>query len=127
MPSIEEEEFQEIQKEITDPDPNIRGMAAVELGSFAGDNPVYKDRSIILLQKALNDPDADVRTSAKKSLEILEGKRVVDLGKQVIGFGYIPDEYREERPEVDQKQMILSCICCIVMIVVVIFLFFPPW
>ena len=124
VPLPEEEEFQEIQLEMTDPDPNIRGMAVIELGSFAGDYPNYKDRCVSLLQKALNDPDADVRNSAQKSLGQIEGKQLIDPGKQIIGFGYIPDEYREKRPEVDQKQMILSCVCCIVMIVTIILIFF---
>ncbi|NVM54464.1 MAG: hypothetical protein HWN66_12240 [Candidatus Helarchaeota archaeon] len=122
MQSPEVEEFQRIQKELMDEDPIVRGMAAVDLADFASEHPEYKDRSILLLQKAMNDPDYDVVFSAKKSLDLIEGKQVMEPGKRVIGFGYIPEEYREERPEINQKQMILSCVCCIAVIVTIIIL-----
>ncbi len=123
MPSPEQEEFQTIRKEIADEDPIVRGIAAVDLGSFASDHPEYKDRSISILLKMLDDPDADVRTSAKKSLDMLEGKPMLEPRREVIAFGFLPEEYREKRPEIDRKQMIISCICCITLILVMIFLF----
>ena len=49
------QEFREIQAEAQDEDPNIRGMAAIELGSFAGEHPEYRDRIISILQNMLND------------------------------------------------------------------------
>ena len=115
------QEFREIQAEAQDSDPNIRGMAAIEFGSFAGEHPEYKDRIVSILENMLNDPDADVRKSAQTSLAQLQGKEIFVPGQQVIGFGYVPEEYRQ--PEVDQKQMILSCVCCIAMIIALSLMF----
>jgi len=118
-------EFREIQKELTDEDPIVRGLAAVDLGSFASEHPEYKDQAIVLLEKCLNDPDEDTRVSAKKSIDMIQGKKIIEAeeGKQVIAFGYLPEEY--QRPQVNSKQSLLSCVCCIVLIVsiIVIFLF----
>ncbi|HUX99746.1 MAG TPA: hypothetical protein VMV49_09350 [Candidatus Deferrimicrobium sp.] len=122
MKSSEEAEFQELREEITGTDPIVRGVAAVDLGSFALDYPIYQTQIIRLLEQALNDPDADVRDSAKKSLDLIAGKEVVEPTKQVIGFGYLPQEY-QEKPEVNQKQIILNCVCCIVMIVTIVLVF----
>ena len=123
MPATETEaEFQELRTEITDEDPVVRGIAAIDFGTFALDHPEYEDRVITLLERALNDPDSDVRTSAQHSLDQIAGKTtIVEPGRKIIGFGYMPDEY--QRPEVDQKQMILSCVCCIVLIVAMILMF----
>ncbi len=115
-------EFQELQNEIRDEDPIVRGMAAVDLGAFALEHPDYKDQIVSLLEQLLDDPDSDVRSSAKASLDQIHGKQpILDQGKQIIAFGYVPEEYRQ--PEVDQKQMILSCVCCIIMIVAFILMF----
>ncbi|NVM30398.1 MAG: HEAT repeat domain-containing protein [Candidatus Helarchaeota archaeon] len=123
MLSPEEEEFREMQEELTDEDPNMRGMAAVDLGAFAIEHPRFKERCVVLLQRALNDLDPDVRSSAQKSLQEIEGKPIVESGGQIIAFGYMPKEHQEERPEIDQKQMIISCICCITLIVTVVMMF----
>ncbi|MFX1295812.1 MAG: hypothetical protein ACFFD2_13290 [Promethearchaeota archaeon] len=110
------EEFQELLKEIHDPDSIVRGMAAIDLGSFASDHIEYKDRTILILQDIiLNDLDDDVRKSAQNSILQLQGK-TIESSHQVIGFGYVPQEY--QKPEVNQKQMIISCVCCIFMIVI---------
>jgi hypothetical protein len=123
MPPTEiEAEFQELRDEITDEDAVVRGMAAVDFGTFALDHPEYKDRVIVLLERALNDPDNDVRTSAQQSLDQIAGKTtLLEPGRKVIGFGYLPENYQQ--PEVDQKQMILSCVCCIILIVSIVLMF----
>jgi hypothetical protein len=111
-------EFRELQSEIRDSDPIVRGMAAIELGSFAIDHPEYKDRIIVMLEDAvLHDSNEDVRQSAQNSLAQLRGEKEFVVPGQVIGFGYLPEEHRQ--PEVDQKQMIISCVCCIIMIVTI--------
>lgn len=129
-PQTPEEEFQVIQKEITDEDPVVRGIAAVDLGSFGTEHPEYKDQAIALLEKCLNDPDDDVRTSAQTSLDLVSGKQILEAeegGKQVIAFGYLPEEY--QHAEAPSKQSWVSCICCIVMLVILIitmvYLFLP--
>lgn len=119
----EEQEFQELQKECKDTDATIRGVAAVDLGSFATEYPAYKERCVMLLQGLLHDTDADVRDSAKSSLDVIEGKEVIVPGQRIIGFGYIPEEYREAQPEVNKRQMIISCVCCIMLIVMFFLLF----
>jgi hypothetical protein len=113
-----QEEFREMQTEITDEDPIVRGMAAVDLGSFACEHPEYKDQAIALLEKSVNDPDEDVRTSATRSLEMIAGKKMIEAeeGKQIIGFGYLPEEY--QRPETGSKQSLMSCVCCIALILI---------
>ncbi len=116
------EEFEELKNEILDEDPIVRGMAAVDLGPFASEHPEYQEEIISILEKALNDPDADVQNSAKTSLAMIEGKPIIEQSdKQIISFGYVPQEYRQ--PEVNQKQMAISCICCIVLIVVISLIF----
>ncbi|MHA1267635.1 MAG: HEAT repeat domain-containing protein [Candidatus Helarchaeota archaeon] len=127
MSAPEEEEFQEIQREASDEDPTIRGMAAIDLGSFAIEHSEYKGQCISILEHLLNDTDADVRRSAQKSLELIEGKTLIEPGKKVIGFGYVPEVYQEERPEIDKRQAILSCVCCIMMIIVIILFFTVFW
>jgi len=117
-PQTPEEEFREIQKEITDQDPVVRGIAVVDLGSLGSEHLEYKDQAIALLEKCLNDPDADVRISAQNSLDLINGKKIIEAeeGKQIIAFGYLPQEY--QRPEAGSKQSLISCVCCIVIIIV---------
>lgn len=120
-PSTPEEEFREMQKEISDEDPVVRGLAAVDLGSFAIEHPEFKDQALVLLEKCLNDPDEDARMSAKKSIDMIQGKKIIEAepeGKQVIAFGYLPEEYRP--PEAASKQSLLSCVCCLILIVTII-------
>jgi hypothetical protein len=119
-PSSPEEEFRRIQKEISDEDPVVRGIAAVDLGSLATENPEFKDQALALLEKCLNDPDEDMRMSAQNSIDMIQGKKIVEAeeGKQVISFGYLPEEYRT--PEAGSKQSLLSCVCCMILITVII-------
>ncbi|MHA1131941.1 MAG: HEAT repeat domain-containing protein [Candidatus Helarchaeota archaeon] len=122
VPDTVESEFRELQDGIVDEDPIVRGMAAIDFSTFALEHPDYKDRTISLLQRALNDPDEDVRINAQQSLNQIEGKKtLLEPGKQIIGFGYVPEQYRQT--EVDTKQMVLSCVCCIILIVVMILMF----
>ncbi|MDD1778042.1 MAG: hypothetical protein LUQ65_07710 [Candidatus Helarchaeota archaeon] len=119
-PSSPEEEFREMQKEIADEDPVVRGLAAVDLGSFAMEHPEFKDQALILLEKCLNDPDPDTQLSAKKSIDMIQGKQIIEAeteGKQVISFGYLPEEYRQ--PQANTKQSMLSCVCCIILMIVI--------
>lgn len=124
-PSSPEQEFREMQQEISDPDPVVRGLAAVDLGSFAVEHPEYKDRALTLLEKCLNDPDEDTRTSAKKSIDMIQGKKIIEAeeGKHLIAFGYLPEEY-QQRPEANTKQTLLSCICCAVLIITIVVIMF---
>ena len=125
-PSNPEQEFSEIQKEISDEDPVVRGLATVDLGSLATDHPEFKDRALILLEKCLNDPDPDTRISAQKSIDMIQGKKIIEAetteGKQVIAFGYLPEQYRP--PEASSKQSLLSCVCCMILIITIIVTFF---
>ena len=123
MSSDVEADFQDLRKELTDPDPIVRGVAAVDLGSFALEYPEYKEQVIFILEKALNDPDPEVRDSVQKSLDQIAGKEFIDPGKQVIGFGYLPDEYRQQQPEMNTKTLILNCVCCIILITTVVLIF----
>ena len=120
-PSSPEEEFRDMQKEISDEDPVVRGLAAVDLGSFAMEHPEFKDQVLVLLEKCLNDSDDDARMSAKKSIDMIQGKKIIEAeteGKQVIAFGYLPEEYRP--PQSASKQSMLSCVCCLILMVTVI-------
>ncbi len=116
-----EAEFHDLKIRLRDKDSIIRGCAAVDLGLLALEDPIFKEQIITLLQTALNDPDKDVRESAHNSLQQIEGKQLLEPGKQIIGFGYLPEEYRQQ--EVNPKQQIISCVCCVVLILVIVFLF----
>jgi hypothetical protein len=123
--SSPEQEFREMQKEISDEDAVVRGLAAVDLGSFAVEHPEFKDRALALLEKCLNDPDEDTRISAKKSIDMIQGEKIIEAeteGKQVIAFGYLPEEYRP--PEASSKQSLLSCVCCIILMITLMVIFF---
>jgi hypothetical protein len=124
-PSGPEEEFREIQQEISNEDPVVRGLAAVDLGSFATEHQEFKERALAILEKCLNDPDEDMRMNAQKSIDMIQGKKIIeaDEGKQIISFGYLPEEY-QQRPEVNTKQSLLSCVCCIVLIISIVVIFF---
>jgi len=49
---------------------------------------------------------------------MVSGKKIIEVeeGKQVIAFGYLPEEY--QRPEVSSKQSLISCVCCIAIVII---------